>query len=254
MADFLTIEDLKVYFKQKRDVIKALDGVTLRFPQQGVIGLAGESGCGKTTLARTILGFNRPVCGSIRCNGADITPPRNERLVRENIQIVFQNPSASLDHRYTVFATLDEVLRVRHRIRRAEALSTVRAALAEVELDETYLTRYPHELSGGQQQRVAIARALINRPRMVIFDEPTSSLDATTAVTIIRLLAHLQKKHSMTFLFISHNLKLLKRISQFCYIMYQGAIVEQGISQVIFTNPVHSYTKRLLAAANHVLA
>ena len=247
--DILQTKNLKVHFSQKGKTVKALDGVNIFLKRGITTSLAGESGCGKTTLARAILGFYKPHQGRITLRGDDITLKRKEYLIRKNIQIVFQNPFLSLDPRYTVFSTLSEALRVFKKVSKQETKTIIQQTLKEVELFPNIMSRYPHQLSGGQRQRVCIARALINRPPLIILDEPTSSLDITTASKIINLLIKLQTHHNITFLFISHNLKLLKKISQFCFIMYYGKIVEYGPKELIYSNPRHPYTKLLMAAA-----
>ena len=256
----LIIENLKVHFLQKGKTIKALDGVDVFLEKGLVTSLAGESGCGKTTLAKTILGFYRPKKGSIYFEDKDIVLPKNQKVIRKNIQIVFQNPFASLDPRCSIFYSLYEALtvfpvkgRISKKITKSEGRTLIKKALAEVELEEDVIERMPDQLSGGQIQRVCIARSLINRPRLVILDEPTSSLDVTTASKIMKLLIKLQTELEVTFLFISHNLKLLKKISDYCFIMYRGKIMEYGPRDLIYNNPLHPYTKLLKEASQQKL-
>lgn len=247
------IKNLKVHFSRHKQVVKAVDGVSLSIQAGVTTALAGESGCGKTTLARTILGFYQPLEGNIYLRGEDITLKRNEPLIRKNIQIVFQNPQLSLDPRYTVYATLSEALCVKKRLGRLAINKRVSQLLDEVELKDEILYRYPDQLSGGQRQRVCIARSLVHRPDMLILDEPTSSLDITTATKIIALLKKLQSLHNITYLFISHDLRLLKNVSSQCVIMYAGKIVEYGITERVFSNPAHPYTQLLRQACEQKL-
>lgn len=251
--EILSTKNLKVYFLQKRKVIKALDGIDVFLKKGVVTSLAGESGCGKTTLAKTILGFYKPKEGSIYFNDKNIALKENQKVIRKNIQIVFQNPFASLDPRCTMFYSLYEALRVFKKIKKSESREFIKKALAEVELEEDVMERVPHQLSGGQIQRVCIARSLINRPPLVILDEPTSSLDVITASKIMKLLVKLQQELKVTFLFISHNLKLLKKISHYCFIMYRGKIMEHGPRDLIYGNPLHPYTKLLEEASQQKL-
>ena len=251
--NILKTEDLKVYFHKKGKVIKALDEVNIDIIENSTTSLAGESGCGKTTLARTILHFHKPKSGKIYFKGKDITKSINDWWVRKNIQIVFQNPFLSIDPRYSVFSTLYEALSVFRKIKKADARQIIEGALSEVELNKDILDRFSHQLSGGQVQRVCIARALINKPKLVILDEPTSSLDITTASKIIDLLKKLKEHSDVSFLFISHNLRLLRKISDYCFIMYQGKIMEHGPKNLIYNNPLHPYTKLLLKASYYKL-
>jgi len=246
-------KNLKVYFKQRRQIIKAVDGVDLFLERGSTTALAGESGCGKTTLAKAILGFHQPQEGQIYFKAQDITQHKNRMLLRKNIQIVFQNPFSSLDPRYSVFQSLYETLTAFKPLARRQAEEIIAAKLAEVELGVDILKRYPHQLSGGQNQRVAIARSLINNPSVVILDEPTSSLDVTTAAKIIKLLMKLQEAHGTTFLFISHNIKLLRKFSHVLFIMYCGKIMEYGPRDLVYNNPLHPYTQLLKEAAQHKL-
>ena len=246
----LETKNLKVYFQQKKKHVKAVNGVDIVLRKGFITSLAGESGCGKTTLARAILGFNKPHEGSIFFKDKDITLRENSKVIRKSIQIVFQNPFSSLDPRYNVFSSLYEVLSVFKKPNKHTAEALIKDVLAEVELEPDIMQRYPHQLSGGQIQRICIARSLLNKPSLVVLDEPTSSLDVTTASKIMKLLEKLQKELGITFLFISHNLKLLRKISNYSFIMYCGKIMEHGPKDVVYDNPLHPYTKLLKEACN----
>ncbi len=250
MENILEVKNLKVYFTQKRRLVKALDGIDVFLKKGSIIALAGESGCGKTTLAKTILGFNKPNEGNIYFKEEDITLKKNIELIRKNIQIVFQNPFLSFDPRYTVFRSLYETLSVFNPVDKVKAQDIIIGKLSEVELTPDVINRYPHQLSGGQNQRVAIARSLMNDPALVILDEPTSNLDVTTAFKIMDLIIRLQDNHGVTFLFISHNLKLLRKVSHYFFIMYRGKIVEHGPKDLVYNNPQHPYTQLLKEASN----
>jgi ABC-type oligopeptide transport system ATPase subunit len=250
----LEAKNISVEFKMAGRGVKAVSGVDLSLEAGKIIGLAGESGCGKTTLAKILLGIIRPQTGTVRFDHRDIFAGENRAYLRRNTQMVFQNPFSSCDPRYTVFDLLWENAAVFRKIRRAEFFKEAEALLAGVELKPRFLARYPHELSGGELQRVCIARALVNNPRLVILDEPTASLDITTASRIMRLLVKLQREQGTAFFFISHNLNLLKKVCDFCLIMHKGEIVERGPCGEIYANPRHSYTKTLInAARNHCL-
>lgn len=247
--DLLYTKDLEVHFSQNKKIIKALERVNINLQEGMATALVGESGSGKTTLAKTILQFIKPNNGRIYFRGQEITGNKNTPLVRKNIQIIFQNPYLSLDPRYTVFSALYEALTVFNKIEKAKAKKDIVDILNWVELDESILNRYPHQLSGGQRQRICLARSLINKPALLILDEPTSNLDITTAVKILDLLKKLQKEFNLTFLFISHDLKLLRKIAQVFYVIYEGKVLEYGPADKIFDHPRHPYTKLLKQAA-----
>lgn len=251
--NILHTENLSITFKRQGKIIKAVDGINIALKEGKVTALAGESGCGKTTLAKTILGFIKPSCGKIWLNGQDLTLKLNKKMITKNIQIVFQNPYLSFDPRFKIFDSLYEAMSADQKISGLEAKKEIIQALSNVELAKDLLERYPHQLSGGQLQRISIARALLKNPSILILDEPTSSLDVTTSAKIISLLKRLQFERKVTFLFISHNLKLLKKISDFTYIMRQGRIIESGESEKIFTNPQQTYTRALIAAGKYQL-
>jgi oligopeptide/dipeptide ABC transporter ATP-binding protein len=235
---------------RKRASIRAVDGVDLAIPRGRVFGLVGESGSGKTTVARCILGLTPLSEGSILFDGIDLAAaePRARRGLRREIQIVFQQPTAALDPRMTVDNLIAEPLTT-HRIARGAALrERVGHLLSDVGLSAVHLRRYPHELSGGQCQRVVIARALASGPRLVVLDEPTSALDIVVQAQILNLLVELRDRHGLTYLLISHDLSVVRHLSDRIGVMYLGRIVEEGPAAALLDNPRHPYTRALLAS------
>jgi len=235
---------------RKRATIRAVDAVDLSIPPHRVFGLVGESGSGKTTVARCILGLTPLSEGSIRFDGVDLATaePGVRRGLRREIQLVFQQPTAALDPRMTVASLVAEPLTT-HRIARGAALrDRVDALLGDVGLSPTLLRRYPHELSGGQCQRVVIARALASGPRLVVLDEPTSALDIVVQAQILNLLVELRDEHGLTYLLISHDLSVVRHLSDRIGVMYLGRIVEEGPATALLRNPRHPYTRALLAS------
>lgn len=233
--------------------VRAVNGVDLAVGEGEHLGLVGESGSGKSTLARLILKLMKADAGSIAFDGEDIThfSQWKFRKHRKNIQMVFQDPFNSLDPRFNIRHILSEAFildkkRFHTAVDREEQILKMMAA---VNLHEDILNRYPHEFSGGERQRIAIARSLMMNPKMLILDEALSSLDVLIQEQLIGLLIELQKKFNLTFLFISHNLKVVRKLSKKIAVMYKGKIVEWGSNEQVFLNPLHPYTKELLAAA-----
>lgn len=231
--------------------LTAVDDVSFRIRPGETLALVGESGSGKSTIARCITRLVEPTAGSINVDGRPITGISSRRLpaAYADLQMVFQDPTSSLDPRMTVAATLDEPLRLHTRLDKEGRRARVAQLLADVELDESYLDRRPRQLSGGQRQRLSIARALAAEPKVILLDEPTASLDVSVRGQIIRLLKRLQKEHDLAYLFISHDLGVVRQMSDRVMVMYLGGIVEQGTTEDVFENPVHPYTKALLSAA-----
>ncbi|RED54258.1 ABC transporter ATP-binding protein [Aestuariispira insulae] len=250
--------DIKVWFPIKRGVfrrtvdhIKAVNGITLEIREGQTVGVVGESGSGKTTLGMALLRL-LPSNGPILFQGQaiDAMNERSLRPLRNEMQVVFQDPFGSLSPRMPVGEIIGEGLRVHESALDAGARDArVVEALQEVQLDPECRFRYPHEFSGGQRQRIAIARALILKPRFIVLDEPTSALDMSVQVEIVDLLRDLQKKHKLAYLFISHDLKVVRAMSDQVIVMQHGEVVEQGSAQEIFESPAQEYTKALMAAA-----
>ena len=233
-------------FGQLTGAVRAVTDVSFQIPPGGVYGLAGESGSGKSTIARMVMGLTRPTSGSILIDGQDIAGLVGSRAHGKRVQMVFQNPGASLNPRRTVSQSIAVPL-VAHgyadnRARRIAEL------LEMVQLPASFAHRYPHELSGGQKQRVAIARALAVAPKLLVLDEPTSALDVSVQAKVMDLLTDLGRAMNLTFLFISHDLSLMRNFAQTVGIMYLGEVVETGPTARTFENPQHDYTRLLLAS------
>lgn len=254
----LTIKNVKKHFPLKKGLfggvkswVKAVDDVTLTVRRGRTLGLVGESGCGKTTLGRTILRLIEPTAGEIIYNGTDVTQLDREsmRAMRRKMQIIFQDPYASLNPRMTVGAALMEPMII-HNLgsSRAERLEMAGQLMKRVGLDQSMLNRYPHEFSGGQRQRICIARALAVKPEFIICDESVSALDVSIQAQILNLLLDLQEEYNLTYVFISHDLAVVKFISDDVAVMYNGKVVEMNNAVGIYENPQHDYTKKLLGA------
>jgi peptide/nickel transport system ATP-binding protein len=254
----LSIEDLKVYFPIKSGIvldrhvgdIKAVDGVTLDIRRGETLGLVGESGCGKSTVGRTILRLYKPTAGRIVFDGVDITRlGENElRPLRRRMQMIFQDPFASLNPRHSVGRIVGEPLRTHGLAGRRQAAGRVRELLGIVGLPADAASRYPHEFSGGQRQRIGLARSLALNPDFVVADEPVSALDVSIQAQIINLLERLQNEFNLTFLFIAHDLAVVRHISDRIAVMYLGIIVEISPAEELYDNPLHPYTISLLSA------
>jgi oligopeptide/dipeptide ABC transporter ATP-binding protein len=245
----LEVEQLGVSFRAAGGrTLRAVDNVTFRLPAGEVLGLVGESGCGKSTLARSVAGLLTPTDGTVRLDGSDLGAKRTTEQ-RRAIQMVFQDPYSSLNPRLTVRQTLRELLSVHHLVPRQAREDRCRDLMRLVGLPPGALDGLPVQFSGGQRQRIALARALAVEPRVIVADEPVSSLDVSVQATILRLFEDLRARLGLTMIFISHNLAVVRHLSNRVAVMYLGRIVEQAQSDALFTDPRHPYTRALLAAA-----
>ncbi len=257
LAPLLETRDLRVHFPVRggwfaraRVVVKAVDGVSLTLERGETLGLVGESGCGKSTLGNAILRIVEPTGGTVRFAGADVTAldAKGLREARRDMQMIFQNPYASLNPRLTVGESIGEPLGVRGLARGVALKERIGELLALVGLDPLQARRYPHEFSGGQRQRLVIARALALSPKLVVCDEPVSSLDVSVRSQILNLLVDLQRRLGMAYLFISHDLSVIRHVSDRVAVMYLGRIVELAERDRLFAAPGHPYTAALISA------
>lgn len=253
----LEVRDLKVYFpvyggvfRRVIDRVKAVDGVSLSIEPGQTYGLVGESGSGKTTTGRAIIGLNPVTAGQILFQGEDIGKGmrRSRSKFRRDIQMIFQDPYSSLNPKKRVLDIVAEPLRNFDRLSAGEEKRRVQELLTQVGLSAETIHKYPHEFSGGQRQRIGIARAIALKPKLIIADEPVSSLDVSVQAQVLNFMQDIQKELNLTYLFISHDLGIIRHMCDYIGIMYKGRHVEQGTTRDIFENPQHIYTKRLLAA------
>ncbi len=252
------VEHLKKYFPITRGLIfsrhvgdiKAVDDVSFDVYRGETLGLVGESGCGKTTTGRTIVQLYRPTAGRIYYDGQDLVQMRGSELrhMRRRVQIIFQDPYASLNPRLTVGAIVGEPLEIHRAVRGKEMRERVEELLQLVGLDPYFINRYPHEFSGGQRQRIGVARTLALDPEFIVCDEPISALDVSIQAQIVNLLEELQERLGLTYLFIAHDLSMVRHISDRVAVMYLGKIVELTDRNTLYTDPLHPYTQALLSA------
>ena len=247
----LEVKDLKKYFKTPGGMLHAVDGVSFDLEQKTTLGVVGESGCGKSTLGRTILHLLDSTDGRILFDGDDITHLDRARLreLRRHMQIIFQDPFSSLNPRMSVSEIIAEPLEIYRLCKnRAELSQTVARLMETVGLAPRLAHSYPHELDGGRRQRIGIARALALSPRFIVCDEPVSALDVSIQAQILNLMQDLQQQRDLTYLFITHNLSVVKHISQNIMVMYLGTVVEYAETDDLFARPCHPYTQALLSA------
>jgi len=240
----------KSIFSRQTDFVHAVDNVSLSIERYETLGLIGESGCGKSTLARTILRLIDPSSGKIFFNGTDLLSlsGKNVMKTRRNMQMVYQDPFLSLNPKRTISKTVGEPFIIHRITKKSDLRKRVLDLLENVGLKKEHLYRYPHEFSGGQRQRIGIARALALNPSFLILDEPTSALDVSVQAKIINLMIKIQSDYSLTYLFISHNLSVIKHVSHRIAVMYAGQLVELSKNKDLFANPFHPYTQALLSA------
>ncbi len=256
-ANIIEVNDLKVHFpiragifKTVKGSVKAVDGVTVEVRRGETLGLVGESGCGKSTIGRAMIRLREATGGSVRFDGVDLLSlkPDELRRMRRRMQIIFQDPYGSLDPRMTVSAIVSEPIETHDLAQGAAKDERVADLLQLVGLDPKYVKRYPHEFSGGQRQRIGVARALAVEPEFIVCDEPISALDVSIQAQVLNLLTDLRKRLGLTYLFVAHDLSVVKHISDRVAVMYLGKIVEIGPPDILYSAPGHPYTRALLSA------
>lgn len=257
MSTILEVRNLKKhypirkgFFSKQVGAVKAVDGITLSVEQGETLAVVGESGCGKSTTGRAILRLIEPTEGEIMFNGTDVRSLNTEQLrrFRTDMQMVFQDPYASLDPRWTVQRILEEPLRTHGSAAASELKSRVEQLMEVVGLSPYQAHRFPHEFSGGQRQRIGIARALALNPKFIVCDEPVSALDVSIQAQVLNLMQELQEQYGLTYMFISHDLSVVKFISDRVAVMYLGRLVELAQTKSLFTKPLHPYTQALISA------
>ncbi|MDR1831784.1 MAG: ATP-binding cassette domain-containing protein [Fusobacteriaceae bacterium] len=248
-APLIETRELKKYFATKRGLLHAVDGVNIKIFKGKTLGVVGESGCGKSTLGRTVLRLLEPTGGDVLYNGESILQLGRDRMneMRKKMQIIFQDPFTSLNPRMTVSEIIAEPMKVCHTVKtKAEREEVIDRLMETVGLAERFVNTYPHELDGGRRQRIGIARALAVNPEFIVCDEPVSALDVSIQAQILNLMMDLQEKMGLTYMFITHDLSVIKHISNHIAVMYLGQCVEFAETDELFANPVHPYTRALL--------
>ena len=261
LTPLLEIHGLKTWYPIKKGVfartvghVRAVDGVDLSLNRGETLGIVGESGCGKTTLARTVLRLEKPREGSVSLNGQDVHSLRGSSLLayRRAVQVVFQDPHASLNPRHTVLDLLTEAMLAHGLATRENRHAAAARLLADVGMPDDILDRYPHAFSGGQRQRICIARALALGPELLICDEAVSALDLSVRAQVLNLLEDLQAQHGLSYLFITHDIGVVQHIADRIAVMYLGKIVETGAAEIVLNTPAHPYTQLLLRAVPRI--
>ena len=250
MASLLEVENLKKYFKTKGGMLHAVDDVSFSLDAHKTLGVVGESGCGKTTLGRTILHLTELTDGKITFDGEDATHPDKKKMhqLREKMQIIFQDPLSSLNPRMSLHEAIAEPLKLKGGIAKDEIQQKVRRMMDTVGIAQRFEHSYPHELDGGTRQRIGIARALVLEPKFIVCDEPVSALDVSIQAQIINLLLDLQEQLGLAYMFVTHDLSVVKYISDDIMVMYLGQMVEKAPADELFSNTRHPYSKALLSA------
>ena len=250
MSDLVEVKNLKKYFKVPAGYLHAVDDVTFRIPQGKTMGIVGESGCGKSTLGRTIIHLTESTGGKIFFGGRDVTNlnPGELSAFRHEVSIIFQDPYSSLNPRMTAEQTILEALKITGRYTRSQLPGEAKRIFDLVGLDRRFLSALPHELDGGRRQRVGIGRALALDPKFIVCDEPVSALDVSIQAQILNLLMDLQEQCGLTYLFITHNMSVVRHISDSICVMYLGQLVETCPTKELFSDTLHPYTKALLSA------
>lgn len=249
-STLVEVKRLKKYFETPRGILHAVDDINMSFEEGKTMGIVGESGCGKSTLARTIIHLQDPTDGQILYKGEDITYPGRRQLktLRQDMQIIFQDPYSTINPRYTVEETLKEPLILSGHYEHADLDHQIRKLMDMIGLSGRLRMAYPHELSGGRRQRVGIGRAIAMNPKFIACDEPVASLDVSIQAQIINLLQDLQKDYGLTYMFVTHDMSVVKHISHNISVMYLGQLVETCTTKELFAMPLHPYTKALLSA------
>ncbi len=251
MNNILEVKGLKKYFKTEKGTLHAVDNVSFTLEKGKTLGIVGESGCGKSTTGRTLVKLLEATGGEILYKGVDITKLNTKKFAtyRNELQMIFQDPYSSLNPRKSVYETIEEPLLIRKKYKdKAQRHARVIELMELVGLAQRYTNAYPHELDGGRRQRIGIARALANDPEVIVCDEPVSALDVSIQAQILNLLKKLQKELNISYIFITHDLGVVKHISDEIAVMYLGEIIEFGESESLFENPIHPYTKALFSA------